>query len=60
LGRFIFDRAREKNPAACIPENRARHKISKYVEFMGEISMNTAGKILKYKMRNAAIEKLGL
>ncbi len=45
---------------AYIREHMARHKVPKYVEFVEEFPMNAAGKILKYKMRNAAIEKLGL
>jgi fatty-acyl-CoA synthase len=38
----------------------ARHKTPRYVDFVTEFPMNAAGKILKYKMREAAAEKLGL
>jgi len=38
----------------------AKHKTPRYVEFVTEFPMNAAGKILKYKMREQAIEKLGL
>ena len=38
----------------------ARHKVPRYLEFVSEFPMNAAGKILKYKMREQAIEKLGL
>ncbi|MGI5902356.1 MAG: AMP-binding protein [Desulfitobacteriia bacterium] len=38
----------------------ARHKTPRYVEFVEEFPMNAAGKILKYKMREQAIEKLNL
>ena len=38
----------------------ARHKVPRYIEFVTEFPMNAAGKILKYKMREEAIEKLGL
>jgi len=38
----------------------AKHKTPRYVEFMTEFPMNAAGKILKYKLREWAIEKLGL
>ena len=38
----------------------ARHKVPRYVEFVSEFPMNAAGKILKYKMREAAAEKYGL
>ncbi|MBP5159206.1 MAG: AMP-binding protein, partial [Lachnospiraceae bacterium] len=38
----------------------AKHKVPRYVDFVEEFPMNAAGKILKYKMREAAVEKLGL
>ena len=38
----------------------ARHKVPRYLEFVSEFPMNAAGKILKYKMREEAIERLGL
>jgi len=38
----------------------ARHKVPRYIEFVDSFPMNAAGKILKYKMREAAAEKLGL
>jgi len=38
----------------------ARHKVPKYIEFVDSFPMNAAGKIQKYKMREAAIERLGL
>ena len=38
----------------------AKHKVPRYVEFVTEFPMNAAGKILKYKMREAAVEKLSL
>ncbi len=38
----------------------ARHKVPRYFMFVNEFPMNAAGKILKYKMRETAIEKLGL
>ena len=44
---------------AYINANMARHKVPRYVEFMDAFPMNAAGKILKYKMREAAAEKLG-
>lgn len=43
-----------------IAANMARHKVPKYIDFVKEFPMNAAGKILKYKMRENAIEKLGL
>ncbi len=38
----------------------ARHKVPKYFLFVNEFPMNAAGKILKYKMREQAIEKCGI
>ena len=38
----------------------ARHKVPRYVDFVDKFPMNAAGKILKYKMREDAVEKLGL
>ena len=45
---------------AYIGANMARHKVPRYVDFVSEFPMNAAGKILKYKMREDAIKKLGL
>ncbi|MDD6312697.1 MAG: AMP-binding protein [Firmicutes bacterium] len=38
----------------------AKHKVAKYIDFVDSFPMNAAGKILKYKMREEAIEKLHL
>ncbi len=38
----------------------AKHKTPRYVEFVSEFPMNAAGKILKYKMREWAVERLSL
>ena len=43
-----------------IKANIARHKVPKYIEFVDSFPMNAAGKVLKYKMREDACEKLGL
>jgi len=43
-----------------IAASLARHKMPKYIDFTDSFPMNAAGKILKYKMREAAVEKLGL
>ncbi|MBO5928951.1 MAG: AMP-binding protein, partial [Clostridia bacterium] len=43
-----------------INAHMARHKVPRYIDFVTEFPMNAAGKILKYKMRENAIEKLGL
>lgn len=46
--------------ADYIKANMARHKVPKYIEFVDSFPMNAAGKILKYKMRKDAAERLGL
>ncbi|MBO4453168.1 MAG: AMP-binding protein [Clostridia bacterium] len=38
----------------------AKHKTPRYVAFISEFPMNAAGKILKYKMRENAVEQLKL
>ncbi len=43
-----------------VAKNMARHKVPRYVEFTDSFPMNAAGKILKYKMREDAIKKLGI
>ncbi|HAN22062.1 MAG: AMP-dependent synthetase [Clostridiales bacterium GWF2_36_10] len=43
-----------------IRSHMAKHKTPRYIDFVTEFPMNAAGKILKYKMRENAVEKLGL
>ncbi len=43
-----------------VKEHMAKHKTPKYVSFVDEFPMNAAGKILKYKMREMAVEQLDL
>ncbi|MBR7133821.1 MAG: AMP-binding protein [Clostridia bacterium] len=43
-----------------IASHMARHKVPRYIEFVNSFPMNAAGKILKYKMREEAAERLGL
>jgi len=43
-----------------IKASMARHKVPKYIQFVDSFPMNAAGKVLKYKMRQEAAEKLGL
>ena len=50
----------EEEMRAYIMASMARHKVPKYIEFVDAFPMNAAGKILKYKMRETAAEKLGL
>ncbi len=41
-------------------DRMAKHKCPKYIDFVEGFPMNAAGKILKYKMREQAVEKLNL
>ena len=43
-----------------IKSHMARHKVPQYIEFVQSFPMNAAGKVLKYKMREEAAERLGL
>ena len=43
-----------------IAAHMARHKVPRYIEYVSSFPMNAAGKILKYKMREDAAERLGL
>ena len=38
----------------------ARHKVPQYIEFVDAFPLNAAGKVLKYKMREEAAQRLGL
>ena len=50
----------EPEMRAYITASLARHKVPKYIEFVEAFPMNAAGKILKYKMREEAVKRLGL
>jgi fatty-acyl-CoA synthase len=41
-------------------ENVARHKVPGYVDFVEEYPMTASGKIQKYKLREAAVERYNL
>ncbi len=43
-----------------IRDHMAKHKVPRYIDFVKEFPMNAAGKILKYKMREDAVEKLNI
>ncbi len=43
-----------------VATHMAKHKTPRYVDFVDSFPMNAAGKILKYKMRETAVEKFGL
>ncbi len=50
----------EEELRTYIKENLAKHKVPKYIAFVDSFPMNAAGKILKYKMREQAVEMLSL
>ena len=50
----------EQEMKQFVLDHMAKHKVPKYVDFVDSFPMNDAGKIQKYKMREQAIEKLGL
>ena len=45
---------------AYVRDHMAKHKTPRYVDFVDQFPMNAAGKILKYKMREHAVEKFSL
>ncbi|MBP3347510.1 MAG: AMP-binding protein [Clostridia bacterium] len=50
----------EEEMKKYIGDHMAKHKVPRYIDFVDAFPMNVAGKILKYKMREDAIMKLGL
>jgi len=50
----------EKELKDFVLSHMAKHKVPRYVSFVDAFPMNAAGKILKYKMREEAVERLGL
>jgi len=52
--------ATEEEIKGYVKDHMAKQKTPKYVRFVTEFPMNAAGKILKYKMVEEAIELLGL
>ncbi len=43
-----------------VRDHMAKHKVPRYVDFVESFPMNAAGKILKYKMREEAVERHNL
>ncbi len=50
----------EEEIKTYVRDHMAKHKVPRYVTFVKEFPMNAAGKILKYKMREDAVEMLKL
>ena len=43
-----------------IRQSMAKHKVPRYINFVSEFPTNAAGKILKYKMREDAVQKMNI
>lgn len=54
------ENATEEEIKDFVRTHMAKHKVPKFVDFVNDFPMNAAGKILKYKMREAAIERHSL
>ncbi len=52
--------ATEEEIKDFVRAHMAKHKVPRYVAFVDDFPMNAAGKILKYKMREWAVELLNL
>ena len=52
--------ATEEEIKDFVRSHMAKHKVPRYVDFVDGFPMNAAGKILKYKMREEAVKKLGI
>ena len=50
----------EEEMKKFVLDHMAKHKVPRYIAFVDSFPMNAAGKILKYKMREWAVEYLGL
>lgn len=50
----------EQETKDIVKANMARHKVPSYVAFVDSFPMNAAGKIMKFKMREWAVEHLKL
>ena len=50
----------EEEMKKFVLDHMAKHKVPRYIAFVDSFPMNAAGKILKYKMREWAVDYLGL
>ncbi len=50
----------EEEMKQYVMDHMAKHKVPRYVDFVDSFPMNAAGKILKYKMREEAVERHNL
>ncbi len=54
------EEATEDEIKQYVRDHMAKHKVPRYVDFVDSFPMNAAGKILKYKMREEAVERHSL
>ncbi|MBO4604014.1 MAG: AMP-dependent synthetase, partial [Clostridiales bacterium] len=54
------EEATEEEIKDYVRDHMAKHKVPRYVDFVDDFPMNAAGKILKYKMREQAVERRSL
>ena len=54
------EEATEEEIKDYVRDHMAKHKVPRYVDFVESFPMNAAGKILKYKMREEAVERHSL
>ena len=50
----------DKEMKDFVSASMAKHKVPRYVDFVDAFPMTVAGKVLKYKMREDAVERLGI
>ena len=50
----------DKEMKDFVSASMAKHKVPRYVDFVDAFPMNVAGKVLKYKMREDAVGRLGI
>ena len=50
----------DKEMKDFVAASMAKHKVPRYVDFVDAFPMNVAGKVLKYKMREDAVGRLGI
>ena len=57
---YSLKQASEEEIKDYVMTHMAKHKVPRYVDFVDGFPMNAAGKILKYKMRQEAVERHNL
>ena len=61
MGRAAVRRGAERGHGeGVLPRRIAHFKVPRYIKFVDEYPMTVTGKVQKYKMREVAIDELGL